>query len=302
MSESLLQCRVDLPAGFRPRDALSFHRRDREEISERVSESQIHKGVIWNGSPACMTISFEDAFATAQVSADGVLDPGDTTLLLRRLRRMLGLNQPVEVFEHTYSEHPQLAPLLARNIGLRVPQAINPFEAIVWAVIGQQISVSAAVSIRRRLIQLAGTQHSGGLWCHPEAEQLAVQSMEDLRGAGLSKTKAGTLIALSERILEGPLPLESWADGTLPVDDIRNEMLAIRGIGPWTVSYALLRGFGWLDGSLHGDVAVRRNLQALLGQTEKLTEDDVRCWLEAFSPWRALVAAHLWAMQSAAGY
>ncbi|MGP4843392.1 DNA-3-methyladenine glycosylase 2 [Marinobacter sp. 1Y8] len=302
MSDTTLQCRVDLPAGFRPRDVLSFHRRDQQEVSERVCETEIHKGVIWNGLPAGLTISFKEAYATAQVSADGALDPADEALLLRRLMRMLGLGQPVEAFEQAYAEHPQLGAVLVRNSGLRVPQAITPFEAIVWAVIGQQISVSAAVSIRRRLIQMAGIQHSSGLWCHPEAEHLVSQRMDDLRSAGLSKTKAGTLIALSERVIEAPLPLESWADGTLPVEDIRSELLAIRGIGPWTVSYALLRGFGWLDGSLHGDVAVRRNLQVLLGQTEKLTEDETRRWLEGFAPWRALVAAHLWGMQSASGY
>ncbi|MDG5498433.1 3-methyladenine DNA glycosylase 2 [Marinobacter sp. BGYM27] len=302
MPETLLQCRVDLPAGFRANDVLNFHRRDQQEVSERVEQAQMQKGVIWNGSPACLSIRFEESGAIAQVTSDGVFASGDSALLLRRLKRMLGLNQPIDVFEQSYAGHSQLGAVVGRNSGLRVPQAITPFEAIVWAVIGQQISVSAAVSIRRRLIQMAGQQHSGGLWCHPEAEQLISQRMDDLRSAGLSTTKAATLIALSERVIEAPLPLESWADDTLPVDDIRNELLAIRGIGPWTVSYALLRGFGWLDGSLHGDVAVRRNLQILLGKSEKLTEDETRRWLEEFSPWRALVAAHLWGMQSKSGY
>jgi DNA-3-methyladenine glycosylase II len=54
-------------------------------------------------------------------------------------------------------------------------------------------------------------------------------------------------------------------------------------------------GFGWLDGSLHGDVAVRRGLQSLLSSSEKITEDSAKRWLAAFSPWQALVAAHLWA-------
>jgi DNA-3-methyladenine glycosylase II len=60
----------------------------------------------------------------------------------------------------------------------------------------------------------------------------------------------------------------------------------------------LLRGFGWLDGSLHGDVAVRKALQMLLGQTEKINEKDAKIWLEEFSPFRALVGAHLWSSLS----
>jgi len=83
---------------------------------------------------------------------------------------------------------------------------------------------------------------------------------------------------------------------TLPVDDMRAQLLRLHGIGPWTVDYTLLRGFGWLDGSLHGDAAVRRKLQRLLGSTAALTQDFTRSWLAQFSPWRALVAAHLWSI------
>ena len=64
----------------------------------------------------------------------------------------------------------------------------------------------------------------------------------------------------------------------------------------------LFSGFGFLDGSLHGDVAVRRNLQALLGREEKIDENETKRWLAQFSPWRALVAAHLWAMNKTDGY
>jgi DNA-3-methyladenine glycosylase II len=60
-----------------------------------------------------------------------------------------------------------------------------------------------------------------------------------------------------------------------------------------------MRGYGWLDGSLHGDAAVRRSLQKLLVMTDKPTERQTQDWLADFSPWRALVAAHLWAFDTA---
>jgi len=90
------------------------------------------------------------------------------------------------------------------------------------------------------------------------------------------------------------LPLDDWL--LLPnAELIRERLLAVRGIGPWTVDYVLLRGFGWLDGSLHGDAAVRRGLGRLLGQAAAPDEQAARSWLTPFSPWRALLAAHLWA-------
>lgn len=88
------------------------------------------------------------------------------------------------------------------------------------------------------------------------------------------------------------------AQKELPIEHIRQQLLKIRGIGPWIVNYALLRGYGWLDGSLHGDAAVRRGLQILLKHIEPVDENQTRQWLENLAPWRALVAAHLWKLVS----
>jgi DNA-3-methyladenine glycosylase II len=196
---------------------------------------------------------------------------------------------------------------------LRVPQSASPFEALSWAITGQQISVSAAISLRRKLIQRVGVLHSSGIACYPGPEQILALRHTDLRECSFSHTKATTLLNLAQLIQTGTLPLQQWledylADRPLAAEDIYKQLISVRGIGPWTIHYALLRGFGWLDGSLHGDVAVRRNLQRLLTKQNKycgdenISERKVQEWLSRFSPWRALVAAHLWAMQKSDGY
>lgn len=285
---------VDLPDHFRTDDILAFHRRDPSEVAERVESRLLQKGLMWDGCAARLAIEFRDRQAYADLAVDGVLGATAPSLLAATVQRMLGLTQEVEEFERKYQCHPQLAALISRHPGLRVPVAATPFEALTWAVTGQQISVGAATSIRRKLIKAADIRHSGGLFCYPDADRVAGMDEAELRQAGFSSAKTQTLILLSQRVQDGSLPLEAWTK-TLPVDDIIGQLQLIRGIGPWTISYALLRGFGWLDGSLHGDVAVRRGLQSLLGSTEKITEEQAKRWLTGFSPWRALIAAHLWA-------
>jgi DNA-3-methyladenine glycosylase II len=294
--QALLACVISLPANFRPQDILAFHRRDSAMVAERVEGDALHKGLSWAGHPACLGIRFYPGRTEVTLAMDGPATASDTRRLESMARRMLGLTQAVDAFEQRHRDHPQMGPRIAAKPGLRVPVAPTPFEALSWAITGQQISLSAALSLRRKLIQAAGPRHSSGLWCHPDAAQLARLSEADLRQAGYSRTKAQTLLALSQAVEAGELPLEAWADAP-PVDEIRARLSRIRGIGPWTINYALLRGFGWLDGSLHGDAAVRRGLQTLLGRPEKLTEEEARHWLADFSPWRALVAAHLWAGQ-----
>lgn len=292
-----LSCTLPLPRTFRRDDILAFHRRDALEVAERVGERMLQKGIAWRGAPACLTIRFRARHVEAELAIDGAPDDPLAEAFECMVRRMLGLTQRIGDFERRYRSHPQLGRLIAGNPGLRVPLAATPFEALAWAITGQQISVAAAVSVRRRLIQAAGLRHSGGLWCFPDARRLARLDETALREAGYSQAKALTLIALSRRVARGRLPLDAWADAP-PVEDIRAQLSQIRGIGPWTIDYALLRGFGWLDGSLHGDVAVRRGLQALLDSPEGINAAETQCWLGEFAPWRALVAAHLWAMQT----
>lgn len=299
-------CSIPLPATFRPGDILAFHRRDRQEMAERVEdaslhEGMIHKGMIWQGLPAYLSVRFEPGVATAALVIDGKAPEDSHPLFERMVRRMLGLTQGIELFEEQYREHPQLGVLIARQRGLRIPATATPFEALAWAITGQQISVGVAVSLRRKLIGAVNIRHSGGLYCHPDAHQIRGLSEETLRQAGFSTTKARTLLALSALVASGELPLDTWVE-TLPVDLMRERLEAIRGIGPWTVNYSLLRGFGWLDGSLHGDVAVRRGLQTLLDTPDKIREEEVKRWLAQFSPWRALVGAHLWASLTATAY
>lgn len=306
MNTHTLQCCLPLPRGFRVADVLAFQGRDSQQLSEctlqTVQETGFDKALVWIGRLSCLEVRFDAVRVRARCRVDDAgsgapVGVDEQAVFERLLRHMLGLDQPVEVFERIYASHPQMGPLISRNAGLRVPQAASPFEALSWAILGQQISLGAAVAIRRKLIQAVGRRHSGGLMCYPDAFSLLQLDVAALRAAGCSQAKADTLLTLSRAVADGSLPLDHWLDSKA-VDDIRPRLLAIRGIGPWTVNYALLRGFGWLDGSLHGDAAVRRNLQHLLGLPARIGETEAQRWLETFSPWRALAAAHLWALQA----
>lgn len=320
---------LTLPSDFCVADVLAFHGRDAEAVSERVYtatkglsdtafEQGVDKALLWDGLPACLCIRFSaNALPTntAHVilnvdTEEGELSAACHKLWLSRLAllsgHILGLHQDLDNFEKHIAGHKELASLVGRNKGLRVPLSVSPFEALCWAVTGQQISVSAAVSIRRRFIQLLGIPHSSGLLCHPNIAAVASANVDQLRSVGLSLGKASCLIALASAIqnetLDLPPPDSGARVNAVSAEVIRTSLLSIRGIGPWTVNYALLRGFGYLDGSLHGDVAVRRSLQTLLGREQKISADETEQWLAQFSPWRALVAAHLWAMQSDDGF
>ena len=314
---------LPLPPDFRAAEALAFHGRDPQAVSERTGPDWIAKAVFVEGCAACITIRLGGRTAEAElVTADEDIRAPSTSTVLTLARRLLGLAQPVAAFEQRFAAHPELGDLLRRRPGLRVPLAATPFEALAWAITGQQISVKAAVGIRRRLIERFGLPHPEGLFCHPDAARITALGMEDLRTVGYSRAKAEALLSVSRAATTGALALDAWDEPPHPqpasatasvaatsddtsahvrAETVRAALTCIRGIGPWTIDYTLLRGFGWLDGSLHGDVAVRRALRMLLG-IEEIDAAQTRDWLAPFSPWRALVAAHLWASLGDQGY
>jgi DNA-3-methyladenine glycosylase II len=292
---------IKLPSDYQLADFLSFHQRDKQQRAERVTHNTLEKGLIWDKQPACLSIQFDAEYAHAQLRIDSNQShtPATSKDWPTWLEYFLGLKQPTAAFYQQHQQHPELGALIRQSPGLRVAQVSSPFEAISWAIIGQQISVAAALNVRRRFIERVGVQHSSGLYCYPNAQRTAQTSLDALRDVGLSLNKARTMAQVSELLNHQTLqfPKHVTADN---VEQLRTDLLAISGIGPWTVNYTLMRGFAWLDGSLHGDAAVRRYLQVLLKQ-EQLSAKQTEQWLEQFSPWRALVAAHLWHSQGFTG-
>ena len=292
---------IALPADYQVVEFLNFHQRDSQQLAERVSNNNLKKGFMWDNSPAYLSINFTMQQAQAQLHIE-TSTPNTTDILNNWpawLEHFLGLKQPTAAFFQQYHQHPEIGAILRKQPGLRVAQTSSPFEAISWAIIGQQISVAAALNIRRRFIELTGVQHSSGLWCYPNAQRVAAMSLEQLRNIGLSLNKARTIARISELLSTQALQFPDAVNAN-NIEQLRTDLLSISGIGPWTVNYTLMRGFAWLDGSLHGDAAVCRYLQVLINK-EQLSAKQTEQWLEQFSPWRALVAAHLWQSQGFSG-
>jgi DNA-3-methyladenine glycosylase II len=206
---------------------------------------------------------------------------------------VLGLRIDPQPFLDFAANDALLGELSRRQPGLRIVQSATVFEALTWAIIGQQINLPFAISLRRTFILQAGTQHSSGLWCYPDAASAARLQVDDLTSRKFSRAKAETLLRFAALVAGGELDLAPGPGNS--IDDIGKALLAVKGIGPWTVNYGLLRGYGYPDCSLHGDVAIRAALQALLGEDSKPDMPRTEEILRRYAPHRTMAAAHLWA-------
>ena len=188
-----------------------------------------------------------------------------------------------------------LGPIVSRQRGLRIPLTPDPWEALAWAIMGQQISVKMAVLLRRNLITAAGALHPSGLRAHPSAETVAGLGVSDLRSLKFSGSKADYLTGAARAVAEGKLPLHRMHE--MPVEEAARLAQAVRGIGPWTVQYFFLRGLGLPDCLPAGDAGLAQGLGRICG--ERPTESKIREMMARFSPWRSLATYHVWASLTA---
>lgn len=280
---------IALPPGYRIADVLAFHGRDAEGVAEQVDAHGLRKGVLLDGVPTLLEIAFDGERAHCRIMSDAPL--AKEALAHDALLNILGLRIDPTAFAAFARDDALLGPVLARQPGLRIIQSATVFEALTWAIIGQQINLNFAIALRRTLILQAGRRHSGGLWCYPEARDVARLDIEQLTSRKFSQAKADTILRVAQMIEDGRLSLERTRD---PLE-VGRELLAIKGIGPWTVNYVLLRGFGYPDCSLHGDVAVRAALHQLGGGDARPSVGEAERLLERYQPHRTMAAAYLWA-------
>jgi DNA-3-methyladenine glycosylase II len=282
---------IALPPGYRTADVIAFHARDPEAVAEQVSTHRIRKGVLLDGVPVLLDVTLADGSARCLVDADAALGADSLARAHEALHDILGLRIDPAPFEAMARGDALFGPVVQRQPGLRIVQSASVFEALTWAIIGQQINLAFAIALRRTFILQAGRAHSSGLWCYPEAGDVARLAPDALTSRKFSGAKAETLLRVARLADQGELSLARDDDPARAAE----ALLAVKGIGPWTVNYALLRGYGHPDCSLHGDVAVRAAFQRLLGEDSKPDIRRTEALLADYTPYRTMAAAYLWA-------
>jgi len=163
----------------------------------------------------------------------------------------------------------------------------NYYKALVNSIIGQQLSVKAAATIKQRFVDLFGGSF-------PSPEQIITRDIEELRGVGLSRPKAGYVQDLARHILDGSVQFSTLDQ--LSNDDIVTELTAVKGIGEWTVHMFLLFCMGRLDVLPTGDLGVRSGIKKLYGLDELPTPDTMReiALKNNWHPYESVASWYIW--------
>lgn len=258
--------------------ALSTHAVSGVELTDITAGS--HRRALRTPSgPAVASIVFGEGLVSISTEPHVV----DTGWLGATVRRWFDLDADPVAVETALGNDPLIGPLHAARPGLRVLGYADLFEGAIMTVIGQQVSLAATRTFGGRLVAAFGTQVRDGFSVYPTAETLASLTPGEVQQAvGLTNARARTVVGLATAFADG-LSLEPGADSAAT----RAALLALPGIGPWTVDYLSVRALGDRDAFVPGDLVLRRALGGV-------GVEEAAAMSEAWRPYRAYALFHLW--------
>jgi AraC family transcriptional regulator of adaptative response / DNA-3-methyladenine glycosylase II len=282
---------LTLPEGY----SLPYLRRalgrDTQSLTERLEGDRYFAALPLSRGPGVLRLTISPGEVGVDFDAASAESARAGAEVHAVVTGLLGLEQDATGFARL-ARKLGLARLVAGRPQLRIAQTPSVFDGLVWAIIGQQINFAFACTLKRRLVERAGSRIEGGLHAPPTPTAVAQLEPRDLAPLQFSRSKAEYLIGAARRVVSGELALDALP--RMSATRAERNLLEIRGLGPWSVNYLMMRSLGFPDCVPLGDTGVTSGLQAVLDLDERPDIDATRRLMTMFSPHRSLATAHLW--------
>ena len=213
-----------------------------------------------------------------------------------QLLRIIGADQnPSDFYEFAASDD-ILKPLVNLFKGLHIPQTLTVYEGLITAIIGQQINTNVASMLRSLIIELYGVSTSINgetFYSFPTPQSIAEIGVEELVNNKFSRRKAEYIHSISEKEATGQIDLESTKKMT--IEEATETLTCLRGVGPWTIQWLLIRSLGFSDGFPSGDLALQKILGESLNTREKMTSEEALAFSQRWTPYRSWATTFIFA-------
>jgi AraC family transcriptional regulator of adaptative response / DNA-3-methyladenine glycosylase II len=282
---------IELPPGYPLAYLLRTLGRDPVSATDRLTGSTYETASDLDGVRAVVRVQLGEPSVLVSVIAEGPVGPGQRVAAHRQVSGLLGLEQDAAAFSRL-ARRLGVARLVSGRAGLRLSQTPSVLDGLLWCIIGQQINLPFACVLKRRLVENLGTPLPGGLFSLPSAESIARLTPADMRPWQYSRQKAEYVIGAARLVAEGKLDLAGLP--LMSATRAERTLLSVRGLGPWSVNYLMMRSLGFADCVPIGDTGVTSGLQAVFKLEERPDADATRRLMTVFSPHRSLATAHIW--------
>lgn len=255
---------------------------------ESVAEGTYRRTIRINETTGAICVAHSPR-ANALILTVALSDSRDLMSVVDRVRRTFDLDANMEAIHDVLAADAALERSIAKQPGLRLPGAWDPFEAAIRAVVGQQVSVKGARTVIGRIVAKAGPRFESA--DHPELTRFFPTAHElngcDLKGTGIPEMRIRTMQTLAEEVDRGKLAF--LVRGSL--SEFTAQLTRIPGIGDWTAQYVAMRAMAEPDAFPANDLGIVR---ALSEGNKQPSLKQIRQRAEKWRPWRAYATMYLW--------
>jgi DNA-3-methyladenine glycosylase II len=299
MASTTLEFRIQPRPPFAFALALAYLRASPSSIVEVIGKDTYRRAIRLGGRqdprPALLTVR-EGGLAGLQVTVTGPsVVPDDRPVVESLVRRLFRVDDDVVGLDDVALGDPVFAAIARACRGLRPVIIPDLFEAIVWAILGQQVNIAFAAKIKRGLVDRFGERFVADgrdFLLFPRPERLAAVSETELAEIQLSRQKIRYVLGVASDVSEGRLDLDELA--RLPSEEAQARLESVLGIGRWTAEYVLMRGLGCRDVIPAADGGLRRIIGYSYGLGRSASEAEVRERAEYWVGWRGYAAFYWW--------
>ncbi|MCE7064744.1 DNA-3-methyladenine glycosylase [Dyadobacter sp. CY326] len=286
---------IPIPALFSFDECLWFLNRNYDDCLHIIKDGAIFKSIEIEKEILLICIKENGGFLELDILV-GEPSQENKAYLVAYVREWFDMDTNIQPFYDKLKTDGRLAYMTERYKGLRLIGISNLFEAICWCIIGQQINLSFAYKVKRRLVERYGPRidfNNESYYTFPEPEILANVDIDDLKAMQFSQQKADYVIGIAKAFASGSLDKESLR--ALPDFTARKKALtAHKGIGAWTANYALMKSLKEPEGIPHGDIGLLNALSSHNIIHERSETSKIEALFSNFAGWESYLVFYLW--------
>jgi len=285
---------IELPENFSYELTLSFLKRSPREILHRIDGDRIFKALIVRSQP--LVFQIENGLEKLKVDfLNAKPDANSEQLVTQYIHEWFDLDTNLKPFYSIARKDDLLKDLVKKYKGYRIVGQPDLFESLVWAVLGQQINLQFAYTLKQRFVEQFGERvnhNNQDYFLFPQPKAVATLSDSDLLPLQFSRQKSKYVQLIGEAFANQVVSKEKLS--SLSFDDAKTELMKIKGIGNWTANYALMKTFRYPNAFPLEDAGLHNAIKNLKRMKKKPSLDQVKRQFKKYTGWEAYATLYLW--------
>lgn len=289
---------IDLPGDFDIKANLGYLERNKNECMFEV-ENEIITRVIVVGDTRTLVqihVNKRNQMIVQFLKDSRPLKQSDREEVVRYIREWFDFDRDLTPFYEMAKADPLLKGPIQEFSGLRLIGVPDLFEALCWGILGQQINLAFAYTLKRQFVEKFGDSiewNGKNYWIFPSFEQIAKLTPEDLADIKMTFKKSEYIIGIAQLMANGELSKEKLLRmGSL--NEAEKSLVKIRGIGPWTANYVLMRCLRYTSAFPIDDVGLHNAIKHLTGSDKKPVREELFNLSLRWEKWQAYATFYLW--------